>query len=114
MNHAFAPAIARRLHRFLAPLQQALSVRERAFLFGVAGGGKEEDFRADFLGAQLAALDFGRVIPERGRLDLDHVAHDEPFQFRERLALEPRVLRPDRRVLPHDEISLPSRLSPSA
>ena len=41
--------------------------------------------------------------PECSRLDFDHVANDQPFEFRERRSLEPRVCRGDRRILAHHE-----------
>ena len=100
---AFAPTIARRVDRFLAPLQQPLRVREGAFFFRVTGGGKKENLGLDLVGLQFAAFDLGRVIPERSRLDFDHVADDKPFQARERFAFEPRVLRADRGILAHQE-----------
>ena len=60
MNHlpnAHRPGI----DRFLAPLQQALCVRERAFLFRVTGRRKKENFRLDLFRLQFAALDLGRL-----------------------------------------------------
>ena len=98
-----AARVAGRLDRLLAPLQQALRVGERPVFLDVRRGGKEEDLGLDVFGAQLARRDLRRVEPERRRLDLHHVAHDQPLQFRERAPLEPRVRRADRRVLAHHE-----------
>ena len=61
----FGASIARRIDRFLAPLQHALRLCERAFLFRVAGGRKKENFRLDLFRLQFAALDLGRVAPKR-------------------------------------------------
>ena len=44
----FGSRVARRIDRFLAPLQHALRLRERAFLFRVTGRGKKKNFRFDF------------------------------------------------------------------
>ncbi len=44
----FGARVARRIDRFLPPLQHALRLRERAFLFRVAGGREKENFRLDF------------------------------------------------------------------
>ena len=101
----FAPRVARRIDRLVAPLQQALRVREAAFLLGMRGGGEEEHLGGDRIGLELAALHLWRVQPERRRLSFDHVAHDEPLEVGERAPLETRVRRADGRVLPHDEQS---------
>ena len=106
MNHASLLASPGGLTAFLAPLQQALRVGERPFLLDVRGGGHQENLRGDVLGLHLAALDLGRRIPERRALDLHEVAHDEPLHPRQRLPLEPGVLRADGRVLAHDEIAV--------
>ena len=75
----FRARIPRRLDRFLSPLQHALRLRKRARLFRMTRGGKKKNLGFDFLGFQFAALDLGRIAPERGRFDLNHFAHDEPL-----------------------------------
>src|SRR5437870_11553769 len=69
----------------------------------MASGRQEEDLGADFLGTKLAAFYFGRVIPEGCGLQFNQVSHDEPFQFRERLALEPGMWTGGGRILSHDK-----------
>ena len=54
-------------------------------------------------GGQLAARDFRRIHPERRRLSLHHIAHDEPFQVRKRSTFKTRIGRTDRGVLSHHE-----------
>src|SRR3954447_20943669 len=98
-----APRVARRIDRLFTPLHETLRVREAAFLFSVTRGGQKEDFGLDVFGAQLAALDLRRVVPEAGRLDLDEVAHDEPIEVGQGAALEPRVGCADGRVLAEHE-----------
>ena len=44
--------------------------------------------------------------PERRRLDLDQVAHHQPVELRQRLAVQLGVRRADGRVLAHDEVAL--------
>src|SRR5438552_14927724 len=95
--------IARRIDSLFTPLQESLRVSERAFFFGMAGSREKENFSLDLLGLQLAAVDLGRFTPEICRFDLDHVANDQPFQFRQRLSLEPRIWRADCRVLSHQK-----------
>ena len=90
MNHRSERAVARRLDRLVAPLQQPLGVGERAVLLGVGGGGQQEHLGADVLRAHLARLDLRRVVPERRRLGLDEVAHHEPLE----LAPSPRAAAP--------------------
>src|SRR6266480_3513519 len=51
------PRIARGLDRFLAPLQETLSVCERAFFFRMSGCRKEKDFGFNLVRFQFAALD---------------------------------------------------------
>ena len=85
------------------PLQQPLRVGERAVFLDVRRRRKEEDLRSDLTRIQLAAHHLGRIAPEGGRLGLDHVAHDEPFQLAQRHALELRVRRADRGILSHHE-----------
>src|SRR5207244_10426460 len=60
-------AVLLRLHRLVVPLQQPLRVRERAVLLEVRRRRQEEDLRRDLLRLQLARLDLGTVVPERGR-----------------------------------------------
>ena len=100
---AFRSAIARRIDRFFTPLQKPLCIRERAFFFGVTGSRKKKYFGLDFFRLQFAALDLGRIVPKIRGLNFDHIAHDQPFQFRERLPLEPRIRRPDSGVLTHQK-----------
>ena len=110
----FAARVAGRIDGLVAPLQQALRVREAAVLLGVSGRGEEEDLGGDRSGPELAALDFRRIQPERRRLGLDHVTHDQPLEVGERAAFEPRVRRADGRVLSHHEQALdavPSAMS---
>src|SRR5262249_6964125 len=83
-----APGVTGRIDRLLTPLDQALRIRETAFLLDVPGRGQQEHFGRDVHHAQLSALDFGRVVPEAGGLDLDQIADDEPAKVRERAALE--------------------------
>ena len=99
----FAPRVTRRIDGLVAPLQQALRVREAAVLLGVRGGGEEEHLGRNLVGSELAALHLGRIQPEGRRLGFDHVAHDQPLEVGERAPLEPRVGRADGRVLPHHE-----------
>ena len=54
-----------------------------SFSVWAAAGRKNTSVR-DVLGAQLARLDLGRVVPERRALDLLEVAHDEPVELRHR------------------------------
>lgn len=98
-----APRIARRVDRLVVVLDQTLSVCEGAFLLGDAGRREEKDLRLDLLRDELAGSDLGRVVPERRRLRLDHIAYDKPAKLRERSALESRVRGADGGVLPHDE-----------
>src|SRR5574338_781808 len=100
---ALAPGITRGIDRLFPPLEKALGVGEGAFLLSMSGGGEEDDLGLDFLGLEFSPQNFGRVKPEGGRLDLDHVADDKPFQMREGLALEAGVRRADRRILSHQE-----------
>ena len=94
------------VHGFFAPLQKALSICECTILFGVTGCGEKEHFSLDVLGLRLTALHFGRFAPEIRRFNLNHLAHDQPFQFRQCLALEPRVGSADSRVLSHKKHAL--------
>ena len=96
-------SIAGRINRFLAPLQKPLRVCERACLFRVPSRWKKENFRVDFFRLQFVALNLGRITPERSRFDFDHLANDQPFQFRQRRSLEPGVCRSNRWVLAHHE-----------
>src|SRR4051794_33921326 len=98
-----AARITGRLDCFLMELDQALRVGERSVFFAVTGCRKEEDLSLDLFGIELAALDFRSCVPPRTRLCLNHVAHDKPFQIRERLTLEAAIRRSDRGVLSHDE-----------
>ena len=97
-------AVLRRLDGLAVPLHQPLGVGERAVLLGVRGRRQEEDLRGYLLGTRLARLDLRRVVPECRRLDLVGVAHDEPVEARERLALKRSVGGADGGVLSdHDE-----------
>src|SRR5258708_3245786 len=87
----FAAGISWRVDGFLVPLEQPLRVREAAVLLGVSGRRQHEDLGADRLGPELAALDFGRVVPERRSFHFDHVAHDQPFELGKVLSLQPRA-----------------------
>src|SRR5439155_6296711 len=49
-------SIARRVNRFLAPLQKTLRVGERAFLFRMSRRWKKKNFRLDFFRLQFAVL----------------------------------------------------------
>ena len=91
--------ITRRFHGLVTPLQQPLRVGERAELLGVRGGRQQEHLGADVRGLELTALDLGRVVPERRRLDLVQVAHDQPVEARQRAPMQLRVRGADRRVL---------------
>ena len=55
-NPRIGSTIPRRIDCLLAPLQEALSVRECAFFFGVTGRWEEENFCVDVLGFQLTAF----------------------------------------------------------
>ncbi len=101
-----AARIARGFDRLFVVLQEALRIGESTFLFDVNGGGKEEDFGGDVLGLELAAIDLGRVIPEGCRFSLHVVAHHQPLEFRERLALHARIGRAHGGVLAHEEHAL--------
>ncbi len=54
---------------------------------------------------ELAGLDLGAVVPERGGLDLDEVADDEPVELREPEPLCAPVRRSDRGVLARDDVA---------
>ena len=95
-----------RLDRLPMPLQKPLRVRERPVLLRVRGGGEEEHLRRDLRRLQLPGFDLRRVVPERRRLDLRQVAHDEPVELRECKAVELRVRRADGRVLAEDDVAL--------
>src|SRR5438067_1083719 len=100
-----APAIAGRLHRLVVELQQALRIGERAVLLGVRGRREEEHFGLDVLRIDGAPDHLGRAAPElRGLRQLD-VAHDEPLQLLQPLAMERAIHRSDGRVLAHDEVA---------
>ena len=102
MNQLFRTRVARWLDRFLAPLEHALRLRERAFLFRVTGGGEKENFRFDLFRSQFAPLDFGRVVPKCRAFDLDHVAHDQPFQFASDLRWKREFAAADRGFCPSE------------
>ena len=87
------------------PLQEALRVGERAVLLGVRRGREEEHLGADVLRAQLAARDLGRRAPELGRLGRCEVAHHEPVERAQALALQRPRDRADHRVLAEHEIA---------
>src|SRR5690606_28469059 len=71
-------AVADRVDRLLAPLQQPLGLGEGAFLLHMRGRRHEEDLRAALLRDDLAGRDLGCVLPERRGLDLDQVADHQP------------------------------------
>src|SRR5207244_10265683 len=70
-----ATRVAWRINCLLAILQQALSIRERAFFLGSARSRKEKNFGCDAFWKKLPSLDFGRIQPKRSSLCLDHVAN---------------------------------------
>ena len=100
------PTIPGRINGLLAPLQESLRIGECAFFFSMACRREKENFGLDVLGLQLAAVDLGRFAPEIRRFDFDHVANDQPFQFRQRLSLEPRIGCADGWVLSHQKHAL--------
>ena len=55
---------------------------------------------------EFAGLDFRRVLPERGALDLVEVTDDEPVEARKREPLQLCVRRADARVLAEEEEAL--------
>src|SRR5437868_11074796 len=99
-------AVLLRLDRLPVPLEQALRVREGAVLVGVRRRRQEEHLRTDLIGAQLALLDLGTVMPERGRLDPDDVAHDEPVELCEPEPMQLPVRVTHRRVLAREDVAL--------
>src|SRR5947209_13401248 len=99
-------AVLLRLDRLPVPLEQALRVREGAVLLGVSRRRQEEHLGPYLIGAQLARLDLGAVVPERGRLDLDDVAHDEPVELREAEPVQLPIRVTDCRVLPREDVAL--------
>src|SRR5438876_9286240 len=88
-----------RIDSFFAPLQKSLRVSECPFLFSVTGSREKENFGIDVLGLQLPALNLGRFAPEICRFNFDHLAHHQPFQFRKRFTLEPRIRSTDGWIL---------------
>ena len=101
-----ALGVAGRLDGLFAPLEQALGVGERPLLFDVRAAGIRKTsvaMSSVFISPRSIS---GAAYQNDARLDLHQIAHDEPFHPRERLPLEPRVLRTHRRVLAHDEIAV--------
>ena len=70
---------------------------------GGRGGGQEEDLGGDRLGLQVAGMDLGAVLPERGGLGLVEILDDQPVELRQRLPLIAGVLAADGGVLAHRE-----------
>src|SRR3954447_14735456 len=95
------PTIPGWIDSFFPPLQKSLRISKCSFLFSVTGSREKENFSIDVFGVQLTALDLGRFAPEICRFDFDHVAHNQPFQFRERFTLEPCIRGADGWILPH-------------
>src|SRR5207244_10969400 len=63
-----ATRVAWRINCLLAILQQALSIRERAFFLGSARSREEKNFSSNTVGREFATLDLGRIQPEGGCL----------------------------------------------
>src|SRR6185437_5277689 len=63
-----------------------------------------ENLGADVLGAHLAGLDLGPVLPPRGTLDQGEVAHYEPVDVGQAQPLQLGVSRTDGRVLADQEV----------
>ena len=102
----FGPTISRRIDRLLAPLQEPLCVREGAVVLGVTGRRKKENLGLDLLRLQLFAFDLRRLRPKCGRLDLDQIADDQPFELGKRRTLQARVCAGHGRILAHQEHAL--------
>ena len=92
-------AVAGRLDHLVVPLDQPVSVGERAFLLARQRGRHQKYLGFDVLRPQLARSHFGRCIPERGSLGLERVAHHQPLQIGQTHAQQVRVLPAHRRVL---------------
>jgi hypothetical protein len=78
-----------------------------------AAGKKKTSVRHS-LRHDLAGLDLGPVLPERGALDHDQVADDQPVEVGHAQPLQPAVGRADGRVLAEQEVAedtLPSIMS---
>ena len=69
----------------------------------MTGSREKENFSLDVLGPQFAAVDLGRFTPKICRFDFDHVANDQPFQFRQCDSLQPRIWRANGWVLAHQK-----------
>ena len=106
MNHRSRARVALRLLGGVMPLQQPLRVRERPVLLDVRGGGEEEHLGGDVLGAHLARVDLGAVLPPGGALDQREVAHDQPLEVGHADPLHAVVGRADGGVLAHQEVAL--------
>ena len=98
-----AASVARRFHRLIPVLQQALRVGEGTVLLRGAGGREEEHLGRNVLRRQFAALHLRRIEPEGSGFNLHHVSDYQPLQLRQRAALQPSVRSAHRRVLSHDE-----------
>ena len=81
---------ARRLDRFVVPLQQALRVGEAAILFRVRCRREEENLGPDVFRADFAALNFRGFTPELGRLDELEIADHQPIQLPQAFPLQRR------------------------
>src|SRR5436305_10551002 len=73
-------SITGRINSLVAPLQEALRVRERPLFFGLGSSGHEENLRFDL--ARIDRLGFRSVswllVPERCRLYLVQIKYDHP------------------------------------
>ena len=66
---------------------------------------EEENLGAALIRDDLAGLDLRSVLPERGTFEHGEIADHQPVELGQPKALQPRVRRPDRRVLADQEIA---------
>src|SRR5256885_6380247 len=99
----FAATIARWIDRLLVKLNKALCVREGTLFLHMRCSREEEYFCGDVLRLEFSPFDLGRVVPKRSGLGFDELAHDEPFELTQGLALQASIGCTDGWILSHDK-----------
>ena len=99
------PAIARRLHDFVMPLDEPMRIGEGALLLTGQRCWQQEDLSLYILWSQFTALDLWEFIPERGGFIFKGLPYYHPFQIGQRHTDHVRVVAANDRILPHEQQS---------